>query len=139
MADYFTNFSCVLNTGSTENSERALEIYHNLRMEYGAEGIDVLFVVSAEDNEPKSLWIRDSTSGDPEHVTEFVRRCGHSLGLTGLWGFEWANTCSRPHLEAFGGGAIVIDLEDGRLVDSVATNDWLTRYLESGVSDVGSH
>ena len=139
MADYFTQFSCVLEIGSVANATWALDLYETLRLEYSNEGEDLLFDVSVDATDPQRLLIGDPGSGDTNQVIEFVRRCAHALDLSGLWGFEWANTCSRPHLDAFGGGAVVIDLEDGRIVDSVSTNYWLTRYLESGVSHAGSH
>jgi hypothetical protein len=56
------------------------------------------------------LWIHDDCSGDPERVIAFVLLCAEQFDLKGLWGFEYANTCSKPRLDAFGGGAHVIDL-----------------------------
>ena len=52
------------------------------------------------------------------------------LGITGLWGFEWAHTCSRPRLDAFGGGALCH--RSRRRQDAsatISTNEWLTRTL----------
>ncbi len=51
------------------------------------------------------------------------------LGITGLWGFEWSHTCSRPRLGAFGGGALVIDLASGETLGTISSNEWLTSTL----------
>ena len=129
MAEYFTHFSCVLPVATYANAERALELYHDLKLEYGQDGMDVRFVVTHEIGSPDILWIRNDESGDPEHVIEFVRRCGAALRLSGYWGFEWANTCNRPEFEAFGGGAHVLDLATGRTVNYVDTHDWLVTLV----------
>ena len=48
----------------------------------------------------------DDVTGDPERLIQFVKRCAAEFGLTGRWGFQYANTCSRPRLDGFGGGAM---------------------------------
>ena len=53
---------------------------------------------------------RDEDAGDPECLIAFVLLCAEAFDLTGLWGFEYANSCSRPRLDAYGGGAHVVDL-----------------------------
>ena len=59
----------------------------------------------------------------------FVLRLAEELDLTGLWGFDYANTCSRPRLEAFGGGAHVIDLGARKSIGWISTHEWLTAAL----------
>jgi hypothetical protein len=58
-----------------------------------------------------------------------VLRLAEALDLTGLWGFDYANTCSRPRQEAFGGGAHVIDLGARKSIGWVSTHEWLTAAL----------
>ena len=74
-------------------------------------------------------WIFDDDYGEPADVIAFVEQLGPALRLTGLWGFEWSHSCSRPRLDAFGGGACLIDLATGKTVASISTNEWLTRTL----------
>jgi hypothetical protein len=62
-------------------------------------------------------------------VILFVQRCAQAFGLTGRWGFQWANTCSRPRVNAFGGGAHVLDLPTRETVSWTDTNGWLARTL----------
>jgi hypothetical protein len=58
-----------------------------------------------------------------------VLRLAEAIDLTGLWGFEHSNTCSRPRLDAFGGGAHVIDLGARKCVGWVNTQTWLAAAL----------
>ena len=131
MADYFTNFSCLLDVGTTDNVRRALELYRSFDEQLDRdEAASVGFALSIQPEEGgTTLWIRDDQTGDPEHVIAFVLQCAETLKLKGQWGFEWANTCSKPHLDAFGGGAQIIDLEAGSVTAWVSTNEWLARNL----------
>ena len=78
------------------------------------------------------LWLRDDVTGDPERVIAFVLLCASEFALTGRWGFEWANTCSRPRFNAFGGGAHVLDLGTQKTVAWSDTNSWLAITLDEG-------
>lgn len=134
MADYFTHFSCILDVGSSENAARALELYDTFAddddtRELPSDG----FLLSVQPgSDSTQLWIRDDVTGDPELVVRFVQRCASEFGLTGLWGFQWANSCSRPRLDAYGGGLHVLDLSTGDTVDSIDTHGWLTTVLDGG-------
>jgi hypothetical protein len=88
------------------------------------------FDLSLQDG-PKSgvLWIRDDESGNVEAVTAFILRLAEELNLSGLWGFEHSNTCSRPRLDAFGGGAHLIDLSERKVIGWVNTHTWLAQVL----------
>ena len=75
------------------------------------------------------LWIRDDVTGDPQTVITFVLRCAEAFDLKGRWGFQWANTCSRPRIDAFGGGAHVLDLATRETIAWTSTSGWLARTL----------
>ena len=131
MADYFTHFSCLLDVGSAANATQALA----LLAEGDSEDPDVEpgFLVSVRpDDTGTRLWIRDDDTGDPELVIRFVKRCAAAFGLTGLWGFQYACTCSRPRLDGFGGGGHVLDLATGETVDWISTDAWLSILLAGG-------
>jgi len=68
-------------------------------------------------------------------VIAFVLLCAEEFDLKGLWGFEYANTCSKPRLDAFGGGAHVIDLGARKSVGWTSTNEWLAVALDGGDPD----
>lgn len=73
--------------------------------------------------------MHDDVTGDPERLIQFVKRCAAEFGLTGRWGFQYANTCSKPRLDGFGGGAHVLDLASGETVDWIYTAGWLDQTL----------
>ncbi|MGB4907012.1 MAG: hypothetical protein WBP15_00590, partial [Tabrizicola sp.] len=58
-----------------------------------------------------------------------VLRLADELDLTGLWGFQYALTCSRPRLDAFGGGAHVVDLGARKSVGWTSSQEWLADAL----------
>lgn len=136
MADYFTNFSCLLDVGTADNARRALELYRSFCDQLDKEeAATVGFALSIQpDDGGTTLWIRDEETGDPEHVIAFVLQCAETLQLKGRWGFEWANTCSKPRLNAFGGGAQIIDLEARCSTLWVSTNEWLARNVPDNKS-----
>lgn len=107
MADYFTHFSCLIDVGSPEKAARALELFHDLR--------------AADQHADEQ--------GDVEAVIRFVLRLAEDLDLTGLWGFQYALTCSRPRLDAFGGGAHIIDLGARKSIGWTSTQEWLAAAL----------
>jgi len=131
MADYFTHFSCALDVVTADNAARALELYRQFSDELEIDGPMPGFALIATPTaeQPALLWIYDNGSGDTDHVLAFVSKLGPMLGITGLWGFEWSHTCSKPRLDAFGGGACLIDLGTGETVASISTNEWLTRVF----------
>ncbi len=71
--------------------------------------------------------MRGSPKGEP--LIRFVLRLAEELDLTGLWGFQYALTCSRPRLDAFGGGAHVIDLGTRHSIGSTSSQEWLAAAL----------
>jgi hypothetical protein len=132
MADYFTHFSCLLDVGTPERAARAIDFFVALRDEDDKSEEPQFhgFDLSVHDG-PKSsvLWIRDDESGNVEAATAFILRLAEELNLSGLWGFEHSNTCSRPRLDAFGGGATVIDLGARKVICWVNTQTWLADAL----------
>ncbi len=128
MADYFTHFSCALDVVTTDNAARAFELYRHFSDELDIDGQMPGFALFATPTaeQPALLWIYDNGSGDTDHVLAFVSELGPMLGITGPWGFEWSHTCSKPRLDAIGGGACIIDLATGETRDTIST---MTRTL----------
>jgi hypothetical protein len=132
VADYFTQFSCTLDVGTPDKAVTALDLFLRLREEDEASDDPEFsgFALSLPDGPGSSvLWFHDDCQGDVEGVIRFVLRLAEDLDLTGLWGFDYALTCSRPRLEAFGGGAHVIDLGARRSIGWISTHEWLTAAL----------
>jgi hypothetical protein len=133
MADYFTHFSCVLDVGSSEKAIAAVDLLTRLHLdEEGADDPEYSGFVLLQQDGPGSsiLWFHDDDGeGDIEGVIRFVLRLAEESDLTGLWGFEVAYTCSRPRLDAFGGGAHVIDLGARKSIGWTSTHEWLEAAL----------
>lgn len=132
MADYFTHFSCLLDVGSPDKAARALALFHDLRAaDQDADDRDIagFDLVRQDAPEGSSLWIHDDGNGDVEAVIRFVLRLAEELDLTGLWGFQYSLTCSRPRLDAFGGGANAIDLGARKSIGWSSTQEWLAAAL----------
>jgi hypothetical protein len=132
MADYFTHFSCIIDVGTADKAARALALFQVLRAaEQDADDPEVAGFTLARQDAPEgsTLWIHDDEHGDVEAVIRFVLRLAEDLDLSGLWGFEYANTCSRPRPGAFGGGGHVIDLGNRTTIGWTNTNEWLAAAL----------
>ena len=132
MADHFTHFSCLIDVGCPEKAVRAIDFFVTLRDEDDLSDAPQVhgFDLSHQDGPGSGvLWIRDDESGDVEAVIAFVLRLAEKLDLSGLWGFEHSNTCSRPCLDAFGGGAHLIDLGARKVIGWVNTQTWLAAAL----------
>jgi len=132
MADYFTHFSCLLDVGSPEKAARALALFQRLRAsDQDADDPEVtgFDLVRQDAPEGSTLWIQDDDHGDVEAVIRFVLLIAEDLDLTGLWGFQYALTCSRPRLDAFGGGAHVIDLGTRKSIGWTSSQEWLVTAL----------
>ena len=139
MADYFTHFSCVLDVGTPNKATAALELLNRLHLEEeDADDPEFSgFALLLQDGPGSSvLWFHDDDGqGDAEGVIRFVLRLAADLDLSGLWGFEVAYTCSRPRLDAFGGGAHVIDLGARRSIGWISTHEWLNAALNGEDGD----
>ena len=131
MADYFTHFSCLIDVGTPDKAVRALALLQELRAaDRDADDPEVAGLTLRQDaSEGSTLWIHDDEHGDVEAVIRFVLRLAEDLDLTGLWGFQYALTCSRPRLDAFGGGAHVIDLGTRKSIGWTSTQEWLAGSL----------
>ena len=59
-----------------------------------------------------------------------------AFALSGRWGFQFALTCSKPRVGAFGGGAHLLDLATGETLAWTSTDRWLADHLKGGSADV---
>ncbi len=132
MSDYHIHFSCLLQVGA-ENIDPALALYAEMAEALEAdEDLTIGFVAEPAHGSPSALWLTDADTGDPEHVIAFALQCAEAFDLKGRWGFCWALTASRPHLDAFGGGAQILDLGARKSLDWTDCSDWLAGQLVEG-------
>ena len=137
MADYFTHFSCLLDVGTPDNAARALNLYNTLSEKGASEDPppDGFLLSIQPEHGGTQLWMRDDMTGDPERLLEFVLICAKEFELSGRWGFQYADTCSKARVNAFRGGAHVLDLGKRQTVDWIDTDGWLATTLADGGHD----
>ena len=137
MADYFTHFSCLLDVGTPQNAARALELYNALSQDGASEEppSDGFLLSIQPEHGGSQLWLHDDVTGDPERLLQLVKICAAEFNLSGRWGFQDANTCSKPRLDGFGGGAHVLDLATCETVAWTYTDGWLASVLDGGDGD----
>ena len=132
MADYFTKFSFVITVTPEQGNwfaqvhRLATELIGHAEDGAAQEGIegpqDVVLAaldlaekrdgvpcieVTHDENEG-TVWVRSEDSGDVDYTVDLVQVLLKRFELDLVIGFQWANTCSRPRVDAFGGGAVVI-------------------------------
>lgn len=127
MADFYTQFSCIFDVGSAEHAERAEAMRGEFAADlYREEGGYPGFAMAIDhETGPGALWIYSDDQGEPEHVIRFVLLCADVLDLAGVWGFSWSQSCSKPLIDAFGGGAHVVDLGKRETIIDVDCNNFV--------------
>jgi len=138
MPNHYTKFSTLLPLCSAKAGILALELLEAMR----AEGADGAFEsdsvgFEAEANEPPAselqhLWIHHDERGSIEDVLTFVYACCQKkLTLPVRWSLIWAGDCSKPCLDAYCGGAIVLDLATGKEIASISLAHWAYQIEQS--------
>lgn len=84
----------------------------------------VSFAAEVEDDD--GLWIHSDESGDVDEAARFVQVFLQKFRPDESVGFEYANTCSKPRLDAFGGGAALITAES---IEFMHSGGWLSKRM----------
>lgn len=129
MAEYFTRFSARLPMKCEDGLHEALIALEGRRSagegddDPSCGGFDAVYDHLDAAGKPV-VWIH-SRAGSPDNVVAFVQDCAER-GLTepGLWTLIWSFDCSRPRLDAYGGGACIVDLKTGAIVDRLDLRHW---------------
>ena len=139
MADYFTNFSVVVSLPTEEAVKYALNLAEQAaRIRQGEETIpdfpeslrdvveDWQFETEANNaTEGLGIWLH-SMNGGIDAVCAFIQHLLQRYTPDDVAGMEWSNDCSKPRVDAFGGGAAIIT---ARKIKSVSTGQWLHREM----------
>lgn len=140
MPDFTTEFSFAILLDGDEQREWAtravayIESVHD--EEHDPAATDEFFAVLPEDPEfnrfgievdDDGLWLHSEEGGDPAHVIPLVQAYLAKFDPQGYVGIEWANTCSRPVLDAFGGGAVFVTANGSHWMTS---SQWLTEQMK---------
>ena len=137
MADYFTYFSVVVPLMDTRQQQYALDLAGKAAAacfrdegepasaEIPAELLDVLedWHFETEKDENHSIWLH-SQDGGIDAVCAFIQHLLKKFNLEGRVEFEWSHDCSRPRVDAYGGGAAIVTAQE---IQTMSTSAWLQR------------
>ena len=135
MADYFTNFSLQLRLPDEAAQTYALELAaQGNRLNQGdadepdfpadllTNVEDWCFEVEADTvEEQPGLWLH-SSNGGIDAVCAFLQHLLQRFKLHEAVTFEWSHDCSKPRVDAYGGGAAVIT---AKKIKTMSTSEWL--------------
>ena len=135
MADYFTCFSVVLKLQDIPQQEYAVDLAAKvsrhrfedepLCSDFPPGLVDVLEDWNFEtEKENDGIWLH-SDSGGIDAVCAFIQHLLQKFDPSGRVSFEWSNDCSKPRVDAYGGGAAIITA--GK-IKSMSTDQWLRKH-----------
>ena len=138
MADYFTNFSLLVPLPDEAAQKYALDLASAASSaQQGDEPPDSLPASFAEviedwqfdteaDQSPggRGLWLH-SDSGGVDAVCAFIQHLLRKFDPQGCVTFEWSHDCSKPRVDAFGGGAALVTSQE---IKTITTWGWLQEH-----------
>ena len=139
MADYFTNFSLVITLANETEQAYALDLAHKAgRAQLGDERpadfppalVDMIedwqFETDADNTGAKhGLWSH-STYGGVDAACAFIQHLLQKFDPQAHVTFEWSHDCSKPRVDAYGGGAAFITAQE---IKTMSTADWLSKQI----------
>jgi len=139
MADYFTNFSLVLKLANETEQAYALDLAHKVSLaqqgdplpdDFPKDLVDMVEDWQCETDADNSgtthgLWLY-SMSGGVDAVCAFIQHLLQEFDPHGKVSFEWSHDCSKPRVDAYGGGAAFITAKE---IKSMSTAAWLNEQI----------
>jgi len=139
MADYFTNFSLVINLASEAEQAYALDLVHKASAAQQGDELpadfpkaltdaieDWYFETEADESATKhGLWLH-SVYGGVDAVCAFIQYLLQKFDPMRYVTLEWSNDCSKPRTDAYGGGAAVITAQE---IKMMTTGGWLQEQI----------
>lgn len=136
MADYFTNFSIVINLANETEQAYALDLAHKASRAQQGDSLPDDFpkglvhliedwdFETATDNSgaQPGLWLH-SSNGGVDAVCAFIQHLLQKFDSKGCVAVEWSHDCSKPRVDAYGGGAAIITAQ---AIKTMSTATWLT-------------
>jgi hypothetical protein len=105
MANYFTQFSIEIEDLTDAEREWARENIVGYAVELDDIQFEYEFIMSG-------LWIYAEENGVPEAVAYFVQDFFRKFRPNAVKTIGWANTCSKPVADAFGGGYVLVTAQE---------------------------
>lgn len=138
MADYFTNFSLQVRLPDEAAQAYALELHSQGTRLWQGDDVpadfpaelrehheDWCFEVEADVVEKQpGLWLH-SSNGGIDAVCAFLQHLLKKFDPNGRVTFQWSNDCSKPRVDAYGGGAAIIT---AKKVKTMSTCEWLCKH-----------
>src|ERR1039458_6080841 len=135
MADYFTNFSVVIKLANEAEQACALDLAHKaslaqqgneLPADFPKDLVDMIedwqFETDADNSgTARGLWLH-SMYGGVDAVCAFIQHLLQKFDQKGYVTFERSHDCSKPPVDAYGGGAAIITAKE---IKSMSTAQWL--------------
>ena len=117
MADYYTSYSAEIKGLTDEESKWVHSRIKEIEEAGDDDAVCELGEVEVVDG---ALWFRGEEHGDPRAVAEFARDFLKRFRPRDGFALEYAQTCSRPRLDGFGGGAFFVTAEGIECVETAA-------------------
>lgn len=138
MADYFTNFSLLLPLPDEAAQKYALELSSaassaqqgdeptdNLPASFAEVIEDWQFDTEADQSSGgRGLWLH-SDCGGIDAVCAFIQHLLRKFDPQRCVTFEWSHDCSKPRVDAFGGGAAIVTAQE---IKTLSTWGWLQEH-----------
>jgi len=135
MANYYTNISMVLSLPNQAAQEYALNLAQRAsQVQQGDEPpsdfpkdlADVIedwtFETDADHSaEGHGIWLHSDTGG-VDALCAFLRHLLQKFNPQGHAAFEWSHDCSKPRVDAYGGGAALVTATK---IQTMNTGQWL--------------
>lgn len=95
-------------------------------------GVDIEII----DDQFPALWIYSEEGGNIEAAVEFIQAFFTQFRPDDYLTIEWAETCSKPRLGEFGGGAVVITRAN---VSWLFTSEWVANQVQELKQERGNN
>ena len=124
MADYYTMFSTTISYQTEDQRDWLLDkLGSGVIDDNDGESYPVCDIVDEPGDQ--AIWVYENEGGgDLDALFDIVAEFQKLFSIETPWHISWANTCSKPRLEAFGGGAVFI--HKGELA-YMSTDSWIAQ------------
>lgn len=149
MADYYTYFSLVMKLPDVAAQQYALAIHAKAASLISEEEVpgeipedlhnhlDMWFFDTEPDGNPlePAIWLH-SENGGIDAVCDFIQHLLKKFNPQGYVAFEWANDCTKPLTDAYGGGAAFITADD---IQTIGTWSWVAEKTKESPTLIQAH
>jgi len=125
MADHYLLFSEMVPCKTREERDWFADQMAESKDEDGEERRPCEFLV-----EDAGVWVYSDEYGDVSRLAEIVCRWQHFFHIEEPWSLEYADTCSKPRINEFSGGAVLCWHGEAHYMHTSAWIDQKKKQLE---------